>query len=193
MKMGGPPCIGLGTLMNLYIYNEHLKILSLSQFLNSNFKVCSCKPFCVAQSSSYWFQDQLEIFSSKHLKATIIQGQCTLRAHLNLLLGSKVQVDPISATVGRPPPPHGDPAPVWDPRLHPLTPFVPAKCLSQYLPPSLPALPCSWVEHQSKVPPSITRPSKQCEFCIYLDKLFDQSGLSEWFDWSGWSSWSKKG
>ena len=33
--------------------------------------------------------------------------------------------------------------------------------------------------------PLTTRPSKQCEFCIYLDKSFDQSGLSEWFDWSG--------
>ena len=31
---------------------------------------------------------------------------------------------------------------------------------------------------------STTRPRKQCEFCIYLDKLFDQSGLSEWFNWS---------
>ena len=30
-----------------------------------------------------------------------------------------------------------------------------------------------------------TRPSQQCEFCIYLDKSFDQSGLSKWFDWSG--------
>ena len=32
----------------------------------------------------------------------------------------------------------------------------------------------------------ITRPSKQCEFCIYLDKSFDQSRFSEWFDWSRW-------
>ena len=32
-----------------------------------------------------------------------------------------------------------------------------------------------------------TRPSKQCKFCIYLDKSSDQSGFSEWFDWSRWS------
>ena len=32
---------------------------------------------------------------------------------------------------------------------------------------------------------SRTRPSKQCEFCIYFEKSFDQSRLSEWFDWSG--------
>ena len=33
-----------------------------------------------------------------------------------------------------------------------------------------------------------TRPSKQCEFCIYLhDKSFNHSGLPEWFSWSGWS------
>ena len=31
-----------------------------------------------------------------------------------------------------------------------------------------------------------TRPSKQCEFCIYLhDKSFHHSGLPEWFSWSG--------
>ena len=29
---------------------------------------------------------------------------------------------------------------------------------------------------------NVTRPSKQC---IYLDKSFNQSELSEWFDWSG--------
>ena len=34
---------------------------------------------------------------------------------------------------------------------------------------------------------TITRPSKQCEFCFYLDESFDHSGLSEWIDWSGWS------
>ena len=26
--------------------------------------------------------------------------------------------------------------------------------------------------------------SKQCEFCFYFDKSFDQSGFSEKFDWS---------
>ena len=36
----------------------------------------------------------------------------------------------------------------------------------------------------------ITRPSKGCEFCIYLDKSFDQSGFSDWFDWFRWSKWS---
>ena len=36
-----------------------------------------------------------------------------------------------------------------------------------------------------------TRPSKHCEFCIYLhDKYFHYSGLSERFSWSGWSDWS---
>ena len=38
-----------------------------------------------------------------------------------------------------------------------------------------------------------TGPYKQCEFCIDLDKSFDQPGLSEWFDWSGlleWSGWT---
>ena len=30
------------------------------------------------------------------------------------------------------------------------------------------------------------RPSKQCEFCIYLhDKSFNHSGLPEWFSWWG--------
>ena len=53
---------------------------------------------------------------------------------------------------------------------------------------------------------NITKPSKQCKFCIYcLDKSFDQSGLSEWFScqggqgnpwaralrWSGWFRWSR--
>ena len=53
---------------------------------------------------------------------------------------------------------------------------------------------------------SLTKPSKQCKFCIYcLDKSFDQSGLSEWFScqagqgipwaralrWSGWFRWSR--
>ena len=33
-----------------------------------------------------------------------------------------------------------------------------------------------------------TRPSKQCEFCIYLHDNY--LGLPEWFSWSGWSGWS---
>ena len=36
-----------------------------------------------------------------------------------------------------------------------------------------------------------TRPSKQFEYCIYLnEKSFHHSGLPEWFSWSGWSGWS---
>ena len=29
-----------------------------------------------------------------------------------------------------------------------------------------------------------TRPSKQCEFCIYLHDIFHHSELPEWFSWS---------
>ena len=33
-----------------------------------------------------------------------------------------------------------------------------------------------------------TRPSKQCEFCIYLhDKSLNHLGLPEWFSWLRWS------
>ena len=32
-----------------------------------------------------------------------------------------------------------------------------------------------------------TRPSKQCQLCIYLhDKSFNHSGLPDWFSWLGW-------
>ena len=29
-----------------------------------------------------------------------------------------------------------------------------------------------------------TRPTKQCEFCIYLHDIFNHSELPEWFSWS---------